>query len=147
MNSLEPILIALLVILFIWGMYLLPHLRGGRGEAPITSTERFDQWTHVMAEVQRRDQPLGRTKEAVRIRRRRSLIALVGLAAVTIVVAVVTWSLNWLLVNLAVDAVLAWYVGMLLQVKQREATKVAVRHLATRPADADAPPVRIVAGN
>jgi membrane glycosyltransferase len=147
MNSIEPILIAFLVILFIWGMYLLPHLRGGRREAPIASTERFDQWTHVMAEVQRRDQPSVRTKEAVRSRRRRSLVALVGLALLTVAAALVSWSLNWLLANLAVDAVLAWYVGMLLQVKQREASKVAVRHLATRSTEADAPPVRIVAGN
>jgi hypothetical protein len=145
--SVEPILIALLVILFIWGVYLLPHLRGGRREAPIASTERFDQWTHVMAEVQRRDQPSGRTREGVRIRRRRSLVILIGLASVTLAVAGATLSLNWLLVNLAVDAVLAWYVGMLLQIKQREATKVAVRHLSTRPHDADTPPVRIVAGH
>ncbi len=143
-----PILIALLVIGAIWGAYLWPNRSGGRRETPIASTERFDQWTHVMADVQRRGYGNGAgARDGIRQRRRRALLTLVGLSVATLALAVVFRSLNWLLVTLAVDAILAWYVGMLLQVKQREASRLAAIHEEVRPAAAGEPPVRIVAGN
>ncbi len=145
--DMTPILIALLVIGAIWGAYLWPNRSGGRRETPITSTERFDQWTHVMADVQRRGSAGGGVRDTVRLRRKRALVTLVGLSVVTLGAAVALRSLNWLLVSLAIDAVLAWYVGMLLQIKQREASRLAVRHEEVRPAAAGEPPVRIVAGN
>lgn len=148
MTDPTPILIALLVISAIWGFYYLPELIGGRRkEAPIASTEHFDQWTHVMADVQRRGQNVGIARDGVRTRRRRALMALVGLSVASLAAAAVLSSLNWLLVSLAVDAILAWYVGMLLQIKQREARRVAALHLATRPDLAHEPQVRIVAGS
>lgn len=147
MTDPTPILIALLVICAIWGFYYLPELMGGRRkEAPIASTERFDQWTHVMADVQRREQSATSTRDSVRSRRRRALFLLAGLSGLTLGAAAMFSSLNWLLASLAVDAVLAWYIGMLLQIKQREARRVAALHLA-ETAHSDEPPVRIVAGN
>lgn len=142
-----PILIAALVITTIWGIYLFPSLFRGRRTAPLSSTEEFDRWTHVMADVQRRSYSARRStaRVAVRIRRRRALVALVGLAVATVVMALLTKSVMWLVVHLLFDAGLAWYVGMLLQLRHHHDEQVAAEHMADRPSDADQPQVKIVA--
>jgi hypothetical protein len=144
-----PLLIAALVILTIWGIYLFPSLFGRRRNAPLNSTEEFDRWTHVMADVQRRSYTSGgvSTRDGIRARRRRALTVLVGMAVGFLVLAFVTKSVWWLVGHLAVDALLAAYVGLLLQMKQQRAERVAQHHVMVRPNDADEPPVRIVAGS
>jgi len=143
-----PFLIAALVLATIWGIYLFPSISGGRKEAPLNSTEDFDRWTHLMADVQRRAVNPQRltTRDLARTRRRRSLLTLVGLAIATLVAAYAFSSVGWLLGHLAIDAAIAWYIGMLMQIRQRQELRAASRHVATRPHDADEPPVRIVAG-
>lgn len=143
-----PFLIAALVLATIWGIYLFPSISGGRKEAPLNSTEDFDRWTHLMADVQRRavsPQRLTR-RDVARTRRRRTLAALAVLALGTLVAAYAFSSVGWLLGHLVIDAVIAWYIGMLMQIRQRQQMRSASRHVATRPHDADEPPVRIVAG-
>ncbi|GIU91841.1 MAG: hypothetical protein KatS3mg011_0747 [Acidimicrobiia bacterium] len=142
-----PVLIAALVIATIWGIYLFPSVFGSRRDAPLSSTEEFDRWTHLMADVQRRgySKPRVTARNVVRARRRRTLAVLIGLAVITLVLAYVRGSVGWLLANLLVDALIAWYVGMLLQLKQREAARAAAVHAAERRPEADTP-VRIVAG-
>lgn len=144
-----PILIAALVIATIWGVYLFPQLFGRNSTAPLNSTEEFDRWTHVMADVQRRASSgsMVSTRDAVRARRRRALAILLGLAAVTLVAAFLTGNIWFLLLHLAVDALVAIYVGVLLQVRQKEAGRMARDHLVERPHDADQPPIRIVANS
>ncbi len=82
----------------------------------------------------------------VRTRRRRVLVILSVLAVVTLGVSYARSSIGWLLFHLTIDAMIAWYIGMLMQVRQQRAARVAQRHEITRPHDADEPPVRIVAG-
>ena len=144
-----PLLIAALVILAIWGTYLFPTIFGKRRSAPLNSTEEFDRWTHVMADVQNRTYAASSaaTRGSVRARRRKVLGLMVGVAIVTLAVSFVTGSVWWLVVHLAVDALIAAYVGLLLQVKQQHATRVADKHVASRPHDADEPPIRIVANS
>ncbi len=141
-----PVLIAALVIAAIWGVYLFPSIAGHRKNTPLSSAEQFDRWTHVMADVQRRGEARGNAtvRDVVRARRRRALALLGSLAAVTLAVAFWQGSVGWLLVNLVADALLVWYVGMLLQVKQHQAARSARRHAADRPHDADDPQVRVV---
>jgi len=143
-----PVLIAALVIAAIWGVYLFPSIAGHRRNTPLSSAEQFDRWTHVMADVQRRGEEAGAAgvRDVVRARRRRSLLVLGTVAAVTLAVAFWQGSVVWLVVNLLADALLVWYVGMLVQLRQREAARSARRHAASRPHDADDPQVRIVAG-
>lgn len=143
-----PFLIAALVLATIWGIYLFPSISGGRKEAPLNSTEDFDRWTHLMADVQRRAMTPSRVtaRDVVRTRRRRALGVLVILAVATLVAAYATKSIGWLLVHLTVDAAIAWYVGMLMQVRQQREARAAQTHVESRPTDADAPQVRIVAG-
>ena len=45
------LIVALLVIATVWGFYLLPSLMGDRRDAPLSSTEQFDRWTSLMADV------------------------------------------------------------------------------------------------
>ena len=144
-----PLLIAALVIFTIWGIYLFPSLFGRRRNAPLNSTEEFDRWTHVMAEVQGRSYSSRRvsTRDSIRARRRRALTVLIGTAVALLVLAFVTKSVWWLVGHLAVDALIAAYVGLLLQMKQQQAARVAEHHVLVRPNDADEPPVRIVAGS
>ena len=144
-----PLLIAALVILTIWGIYLFPTFFGRRRNAPLNSTEEFDRWTHVMADVQRRSYNTGRlsTRDSIRTRRRNTLFALGAVAIALLVLAFSTSSVWWLVAHLLVDALIAAYVALLLQVKQQRAARVAQTHAVIRPNDADEPPVRIVAGS
>lgn len=144
-----PLLIAALVILTIWGIYLFPSFFGRRRNAPLNSTEEFDRWTQIMADVQSRSYNTRRlsTRDAVRVRRRRALTGLVGVAVLTLTMAFVMKSVWWLVGHLAVDALVAAYVGILLQMKQQKAVRVAEHHAVVRPNDADEPPVRIVASS
>lgn len=143
-----PFLIAALVLATIWGIYLFPSISGGRKEAPLNSTEDFDRWTHLMADVQRRAMTPSRVtaRDVVRTRRRRALGVLALLAIGTLVTAYASKSIGWLLIHLTVDAAIAWYVGMLMQVRQQREARAARTHVESRPTDADAPQVRIVAG-
>lgn len=143
-----PVLIGALVIAAIWGIYLFPQLTGGRRNTPISSTEEFDRWTHIMADVQRRSVAAGQPtqRDVIRSRRRRALFVMIVLALGTLAMSYTQSSVGWLLAHLTVDAVIAWYIGMLMQVRQQHAARAAQRHSAHRPHDADEPPVRIVAG-
>jgi hypothetical protein len=143
-----PFLIAALVLATIWGIYLFPSISGGRKEAPLNSTEDFDRWTHLMADVQRRAMTPSRVtaRDVVRSRRRRAIAVLILMAVGTLVTAYVTKSIGWLLFHLTIDALIAWYIGMLMQVRSAREARAAVTHVANRPTDADEPVVRIVAG-
>lgn len=142
-----PILIGALVVAAIWGIYLFPSLTGSRN-APMSSTEEFDRWTHVVADVQRRSYMAERAsaRDTIRARRRRAMVVMAILAVATLAISYATSSVGWLLVHLTIDAAIAWYIGMLMQVRQQRAMRVAQTHEVTRPHDADEPPVRIVAG-
>jgi Flp pilus assembly protein TadB len=137
------------LILGIWGVYLFPSFFGKRRNAPLNSTEEFDRWTHVMADVQRRSYTARRSnaRDVIRARRRRALAGLIVVAAAALVVSFTTGNVWWLVAHLVVDALIAAYVGLLLHVKQQQAVRVAHHHLMERPANADEPQVRIVAGS
>ncbi len=147
MGSEGPILIGALVIAAIWGVYLFPSLFGTRKEAPLSSTEDFDKWTHVMADVQRHNPNSRRSevRDVVRSRRRRALGVLITAALGALVVAYLQRSTGWLLVHLTIDALIAVYVAMLMQIKQNRMARVAHDHAANRTYE-DPAPVRIVAG-
>lgn len=143
------LLIAGLITAAAWGVYLIPNISSGRRAAPLSSTEQFDRWTHVMADVQSRSYTMSKAsaRNVVRRRRRRTLTTLIVTAVAALVAAIALTSIGWLIAHLALDAVIAWYVGMLLQVKQREAARVANEHFQSQAPGTAEPPVRIVAGH
>lgn len=142
-----PLVVALLVIAGAWAAFLLPEVLGSRRDAPLNSTEDFNRWSNVMAEVQRRQFNAGRAsaRHAMRARRRRVMVALSGLAVATLALALSLRSLNWLLGHLGVDALIAWYVAMLIQVRQQQSVRIAGSHAEERHADLAESQVRIVA--
>ncbi|MGH8873882.1 MAG: hypothetical protein ACRDVM_01335 [Acidimicrobiia bacterium] len=141
------IIIALLVIAAAWGAFLFPSLFGSRRDAPLNSTEEFDRWTNVMADVQRRPFNVRRaqTRGVVRARRRRTIGALVVLAVATMVLAFALKSFDWLLIHIGIDAVIAWYIAMLAQIRQRSTARVARHSAADRVANREESQDRIVA--
>lgn len=141
------LIVALLVIATVWGFYLLPSLMGDRRDAPLNSTEQFDRWTSLMADVQRRqyNASAASTRVTVRARRRRALTALIAIAGATLALAWWRDSLTWLLIHLAVDVLLALYVAVLVQLRQRREYRVATTHLPERQAERQETQVRVIA--
>lgn len=141
------LIVALLVIATVWGFYLLPSILGDRRNAPLSSTEQFDRWTSLMADVQRRqyDARVASTRLSVRARRRRVLAALIGLAVVTLALAWSRNSLTWLLVHLGVDVLVAIYVAVLVQLRQTRQYRLAMNRLPERQAEREETQVRVIA--
>lgn len=141
------LIVALLVIATVWGFYLLPSILGDRRNAPLNSTEQFDRWTSLMADVQRRqyDARVASSRLSVRARRRRVLAVLIGLAVVTLALAWWRNSLTWLLVHLGVDVLLAIYVAVLVQLRQARQYRLAMNRLPERQAERQETQVRVIA--
>jgi hypothetical protein len=141
------LIVALLVIATVWGFYLLPSLMGDRRNAPLSSTEQFDRWTSLMADVQRRqyNPSDASSRLTVRARRRRVLGLLIGLAVVVLIVAWWRDSFTWLLVHLAIDVLLALYVAVLVQLRRRREWLLANDLLPERSAEREESQVRVIA--
>lgn len=141
------IIIGLLLIAGVWSVYLLPSFFGTRKDAPMSSTEEFDRWTHLMADVQKR--PFSRRetsyRDLVRWRRRRTVAILVLLAVGAGVLAWLQNSWAWLLVHLFFDSLILLYWAALHQMRQQRQYRMKVTHVAERPADFDEPQVRVIA--
>lgn len=142
-----PLIVASLVIATVWGFYILPSLMGDRRNAPLSSTEQFDRWTSLMADVQRRQYSAdaASSRVTVRARRRRTLAILIGIGVVTLGVAWWLGSLNWLLLHLAVDVLIALYVAVLVQLRQRRDFRVTHDHLPERQAERQETQVKVIA--
>jgi uncharacterized membrane protein YoaK (UPF0700 family) len=112
--------ILLLLVAGVWAFFLLPAFFTGRRDAPVSTTQEFSRLTARLQSVQR---PAPRrpdlTRARVLARRRRILLSLTVGAVATIGLALWLGSLPLLGVHLVVDAVLAWYVVMLVQIRQR----------------------------
>jgi hypothetical protein len=144
---LTPLIVAGLIIAAVWALYLLPSMFGDRRDAPLSSAEEFDRLTRLMADVQKRQYDVRKSsaRNLVRIRRRRTVWGLALVASATLALAWKTESFNWLLVHLLVDVLIAWYVAMLVQLRQRQAARVASRYFAERPDEWSEAPVRVIA--
>lgn len=141
------LIIAALVIVAVWAVYLLPSVFGDRAKAPMSSTEEFDRWTHSMAHVQKHttaDLAASR-KEIIRIRRRRTILALVAFAVAGFAAAIYFSSLPWLLAGLFFTSLIVLYGAILAQMKQRRLQRLKVTHVAERPTEWEEPQVRVIA--
>ena len=141
------VIVGLLLIAGVWSVYLLPSVFGDRQNAPKNSTEEFDRWTHLMADVQKRPYSRGAEgpRDIIRLRRRRTIGVLATLALVTAGLALWQNSLPLLLVHLFVDSLIALYVAALAQMKQQRQWRLKVTHVSERPTEWDEPQVKIVA--
>lgn len=142
-----PVIVGLLVIAAVWSFYLLPVVFGERREGPINSTEEFDRWTHSMAYVQKQSAAdlAASHRDVVHQRRRRTLVVLVSLAGASLFGA---WSLDsmpLLLAGLFFGSLIALYLAMLAQMKQRRNQRLKVTHVAERPSDWEEPQIKVIA--
>jgi hypothetical protein len=112
-----------------------------RREAPINSTESFARSTAKLAAVRAINVEGAVSRSRSRARRRRMLAGLGALAVVTLGIALYTGSWAWLSISLIVDAMLAAYIALLLQVKQQTRTEVPFEIAPEAQSE-----VRIVAG-
>ena len=142
-----PLIIAGIVIAAVWAYYLIPSMVGQRREAPLSSTQQFHRLTRLMADVQRQqyDAYQASQKNIVRIRRRRTMLSLVVLAVTTLVLAWRLGSLNWLLVHLGMDVLIAWYVAMLWQLRQRQVLRAIDQYSDEVTEVWEDSPVRVIA--
>ena len=142
-----PIIIGLLVIAGVWSVYLFPSLLGDRRNAPVSSTEEFDRWTHLMAEVRTRPFSKGRVgrRDLARWRRRRTVAILVTLALVSLGLAWWQGSLAWLLVHIFFDSLIVLYVAALSQMKKRRQWRLEVSHVSEQRPDWEEPQIRVIA--
>lgn len=142
-----PLIIAALVIVAIWAVYLLPTIFGERSSASINSTEEFDRWSHSMAHVQKHSAAdlAASHKDQIRTRRRRTLTVLAVLATACFGVAAITGSIPWLLGGLFFSSLIVLYVAALAQMKQRRLQRLKVTHVSERPSEWEEPQVRVVA--
>jgi hypothetical protein len=146
-------LVVIIAIGLVWAAFLVPPILNSRREAPLASTAEYDRVAARLSRVQTRVQTsmprIETTKSGVLVRRRRILIGLIGLAVTTLAFAVFRSSLTALMFNLVIDGALAWYVAMLLQIKQTRALPqlrpAAAEAPTTVPVPTDRPAVKVVA--
>jgi hypothetical protein len=150
-----PELIIILVIILIifgiagaWAAFLLPSIFSFRRSSPVDSAREFEILAARLNTVGRRPGPgSALTKRRVMMRRRRALISLIVLAVVTLAVAIWLQSIVLLVVHLAVDAVIAWFVSMLIQIRQRREAQFVVDISDEAIHEPVEPQVRIVASS
>lgn len=142
-----PVIVGLLVIAAVWSFYLLPVVFGERRDGPINSTEEFDRWTHSMAYVQKQSaaELAASQKDVVRHRRRRTLVILGSLAAVSLFGAWYWGSMPLLFSGLFFSSLIALYLAVLAQMKQRREQRLKVSHVSERPSDWEEPQIRVIA--
>lgn len=142
-----PVIVGLLVIAAVWSFYLLPVVFGERRDGPINSTEEFDRWTHSMAYVQKQSTAdlAASHREVVRYRRRRTIVVLVGLTALTLFGAWYLDSVALLLAGLFFGSLIGLYLVVLAQMKQRREQRLKVTHVSERPSDWEEPQIKVIA--
>jgi len=139
------VIVGLLVIAAVWSVYLLPMVFGERKEA-MSSTEEFDRWTHSMAYVQKHTAAdlAANHRDLIQRRRRRTLAILVGLAGLSLFGAWYLNSLPLLLSGLFFSSLVALYLLVLAQVKQRRNLRLKVTHVADRTSEWEESKVKVV---
>ncbi len=140
------ILVGLLLIAGVWGIYLFPSFFG-RKDAPINSTEEFDNWTHVMNDVQSRPFSSRQINErdVMRSRRRRVFLILGVLALGSLYMAWSSGSWAWLLVHLFLDSLIVLFAAAVSQMNQRKRERMKLVHVSERTASSAEPQIRVIA--
>ena len=141
------VIVGLLVIAAVWSVYLLPVVFGDRREASMSSTEEFDRWSHSMAHVQKQSAAdlAASNKDVIRSRRRRALGTLAILSLAGFGAAFYFGSLAWALVGAFFLSLMALYIALLAQMKQRRAQRLKVTHVNERPQEWEEPQVKVIA--
>ncbi|MEX0864534.1 MAG: hypothetical protein WD269_06630 [Acidimicrobiia bacterium] len=141
------VIVGLLIIAGIWSVYLLPVVFGDRRDAPISSTEEFDRWSHSIANVQKHSaaELAASSRDILKLRRRRTLGALSFLTLLALAMALRQGSMPWLLGGLFFASLIVLYLVVLSQMRQRRDIRLRVTHVAERPTEWEEPQIRVIA--
>ena len=141
------VIVGLLIIAGIWSVYLLPVVFGDRRDAPMSSTEEFDRWSHSIANVQKHStaELASSSRDILKLRRRRTLGALSFLTLLALAMALRQGSMPWLLGGLFFASLIVLYLVVLSQMRQRRDIRLKVTHVAERPTEWEEPQVRVIA--
>jgi len=123
-------IIVFILLAGVWAAFLLPSFFDHRRQTPRAATRDYARSKQLLASVST-SSPIGPgyVQRHARARRKRTLLALAGAAAATLVLAVVTGSVIWLGVTIAIDVAVGVYITMLLMIAQRSAAATSVVHL------------------
>ena len=136
----DNLVIFLLVIAAVWGLFLLPSLVESRREAPLASTQRYDEVAGRLSMAQRT--ATGSATSTKTATRRRRTLALSIVVAVGTLVAFIVTRQTWILaVHVVIDAFIAWFVAMLVQLRRQEQQVAVALHGTTQSHE-----VRVIAG-
>lgn len=147
-ETVEAGILILVVIAGVWAAFLLPPLFLVRRDTPLNTTQEFTKLTSRLASVQGQPGPArgsAMARSEVLSRRRQILIGMFATVAITLVAAIALGSFPLLLIHLLADGALAWYVMMLLQIKERQAAAAVATSFEGRLPRGSESPVRIVA--
>lgn len=157
------LIVALFVIIAVWGWYLIPK-KGGAHQAAATGVREWGSKNRVQRMRAKQDsdvrvipaagtqagvgapvQVVGGTRTNASTRRRRVRTSLIGMAVLSLAIAFYTGSANWWITHVAVDALLIIYYGLAMHIEANAAARPAV---TTRSAREEAPPtLRRVSGS
>ena len=138
----QNLLIIVMAIAGVWGLFLLPSFIESRREAPLSSTERYGEVSQRLSQVQRGNR--GGVSERTLARRRRVLIASSSIAIATLAIAVITSNIGVLVAHLVVDAFIAWYLAMIVQLRNQQQQQALRAHSVASVDRFDE--VRVIAG-
>ncbi|NOY55590.1 MAG: hypothetical protein GXP34_06345 [Actinobacteria bacterium] len=119
--------IVIFVLAGVWAAFLLPSVFTSRRERPAESAQEFTRLSARLTAVGSGTtiEPM-LTRRRVLVRRRRALIILSAIALTTLAVAIWRGSTAMLIAHIAMDGVIAWYVAMLVQIRQRREASFVV---------------------
>jgi hypothetical protein len=136
--------IVIFVLAGVWAAFLLPSVFASRGDRPTESAREFTRLSARLTAVGSGTtiEPM-LTRRRVLARRRRALVMLALLAVGTLAVAIWRGSATLLIVHIGIDGVIAWYLAMLVQIRQRREASFVV-NLREEDVSEEAP-VRVLA--
>lgn len=129
-----------LVLVGLWGAFLLPEVIGSRRKAPLTTTQEFTRWSTRIASVQQPQLSANSARRKVLARRRRALFLLFAAAIVSLAAAIWRGAPELLIVHIVIDGAVAWYLAMLVQLRHRRTALQAVTPV--RPVTDDVRPIQ-----
>jgi len=120
-------IIVIFVLAGVWAAFLLPSVFTGRRDRPTESAREFTQLSARLSAAGSFTsiEPM-LTRRRVLARRRRALVLLSLLAAGTLAIAIWRSSTSLLIAHIAIDGVIAWYLAMLVQIRQRREASFVV---------------------
>jgi hypothetical protein len=147
-------IIVFILLAGVWAAFLLPSFFDHRRQTPRAATRDFARTRRLLASVSSTGSSgNGYARRNAQLRRQRLMLLLGIAAAVSLVIAVLTGSVIWLMASIVIDAAIAVYVALLVQLQQAGGTGVVRLPGTPRPEELpdygtveETPTVRVIAG-